>query len=413
MLDAHSTRLAGQIILTPRVSMLWLSVISALIGAAVIAFLFLGSYTRRVTVTGQLLPTSGVIRIQTPQPGLVLEKRVEEGQLVSKGEVLFVLTSDRPGVGSGNLQAEIGVQVNRRQQSMRDEIARNEAAANVEIGSLERRSTNLRAEGDAIAKQTAQQLERLRLAEEARARYQGLADKDFIPREQLYQKEAELSEQRSRLQALQRDALVAQRELTATLREIEGTRARFDNLNAQLQRSISSAAQELTEVESRRRVVIAAPESGRATLVTAEVGQAIDMARTLATLVPVDAQLQARLYAPSQTVGFVRPGDKVLLRYQAFPYQKFGQHEGTVVSVSNNAVPSTELAGFALPNLPPGRAGVFPHRGTQEPDRAGLRRAAGAGHRHAGRWRCAAGAAPALRVDAGTALQHHRKDVSA
>ena len=85
MLDAHSTRLAGQIILTPRVSMLWLSVISALIGAAVIAFLFLGSYTRRVTVTGQLLPTSGVIRIQTPQPGLVLEKRVEEGQLVSKG----------------------------------------------------------------------------------------------------------------------------------------------------------------------------------------------------------------------------------------------------------------------------------------------------------------------------------------
>lgn len=334
--------------------MFWLSVISALLGVALIAFLFQGSYTRRVTVTGQLLPTSGVIRIQTPQPGLVLEKRVEEGQLVAKGDVLFVLTSDRPGLDSGNLQVAIGNEVNQRLRSMQEEIERNRSAASLEIGSLERRASNLRAEGEAIAKLAAQQQDRLKLAEDARNRYRGLADKDYVPREQLYQKEAELSEQRSRLQTLQRDALVAQRELSTTLRETEATRARYDNLNAQLQRGISSAAQELTEVESRRRVVIAAPEAGRATLVTAEVGQAIDTARTLATLVPADAELQARLYAPSQTVGFVRPGDQVLLRYQAFPYQKFGQHEGTVVSVSNNAVPSTELVGFALPNVPPG-----------------------------------------------------------
>jgi membrane fusion protein len=50
-------------------------------------------------------------------------------------------------------------------------------------------------------------------------------------------------------------------------------------------------------------------------------------------------------------MGFIRKGDVVLLRYQSFPYQKFGQHEGVVESVSNNAVPSTELAGF-LPMTP-------------------------------------------------------------
>ncbi|XHH29478.1 hypothetical protein WIW49_00670 [Xanthomonas euroxanthea] len=37
-------------------------------------------------------------------------------------------------------------------------------------------------------------------------------------------------------------------------------------------------------------------------------------------------------------------GDRVLLRYQAFPYQKFGRHAGRVVEVSRSAVTSKELS---------------------------------------------------------------------
>ncbi len=47
------------------------------------------------------------------------------------------------------------------------------------------------------------------------------------------------------------------------------------------------------------------------------------------------SQLEAELYAPSRSVGFVGPGMPVLLRYQAFPYQKFGQFRGVVREVSN------------------------------------------------------------------------------
>ena len=51
-------------------------------------------------------------------------------------------------------------------------------------------------------------------------------------------------------------------------------------------------------------------------------------ASALASLVPAGAQLQAHLYAPSSAVGFVRAEQPVLLRYQAFPYQKFGHQHG-------------------------------------------------------------------------------------
>lgn len=354
MLKARSARSLGQIILTPHARTTWLVLIAAVLGVLVVLFLTYGTYTRRATVTGQLVPSAGVIRVHTPQTGVVVERKVNEGQIVRKGDVLFVLNSDRLGSGTREIQADIGQQVDERRRSLEAELARNKGVEAAEIGHLERRAGTLRAEQQSIERQMDQQRIRLKLAEDARKRYQGLADQDYIAREQLFQKEAELSEQQSRLQALERDVLVAQRELATTLREIENTRVRYANQNGVLERSVSSAQQELTEVEARRRVVITAPESGRATLVSGEAGQSVDTTRPLLNLVPSDSRLEVRLYAPSRTMGFIRPGDTVLLRYQSFPYQKFGQHEGVVASVSNNAVTSTELAGFQIPDVPPG-----------------------------------------------------------
>jgi membrane fusion protein len=354
VLKARSARSLGQIILTPHAKTTWLVLIAAVLGVLVVLFLTYGTYTRRATVTGQLVPSAGVIRVHTPQTGVVVERKVNEGQIVQKGDVLFVLNSDRLGSGTREIQADIGQQVDERRRSLEAELARNKGVEAAEIGHLERRAGTLRAEQQSIERQMDQQRIRLKLAEDARKRYQGLADQDYIARDQLFQKEAELSEQQSRLQALERDTLVAQRELATTMREIENTRVRYANQNGLLERGVSSAQQELTEVEARRRVVITAPESGRATLVSGEAGQSVDTTRPLLNLVPSDAKLEVRLYAPSRTMGFIRPGDTVLLRYQSFPYQKFGQHEGVVASVSNNAVTSTELAGFQIPDVPPG-----------------------------------------------------------
>ncbi|MES2510332.1 MAG: HlyD family secretion protein [Pseudomonadota bacterium] len=354
VLEARSTSAVGQIVLNPRLSMSWFAGISAVIGLTVVLFMTLGSYTRRSTVTGQLVPSAGVMRVFTPQPGVVIEKAVVEGQAVKKGDVLYVLSSDRLGTGSREIQLDIGAQVDERRRSLESEIARNRTVESGDVNLLERRVGILRAEAAAVQRQLEQQQIRLKIAEDARTRYQGLADQDYIPREQLFQKEAELSDQQSRMQQLQRESLTGQRELATAVREIEATRMRFANQNSLLQRSISSAQQELTEVEGRRRVVITAPEAGRATLVAGEVGQAVDTTRPLVNVVPEDGKLEARLYAPSRTIGFVRKGDKVLVRYQSYPFQKFGQYEGVVESVSNASVPATEQIGFTLPDTPVG-----------------------------------------------------------
>ena len=79
----------------------------------------------------------------------------------------------------------------------------------------------------------------------------------------------------------------------------------------------------------------------------------------IAVIVPAGAKLQAQLFGPSRAIGFVRPGDRVLLRYAAFPYQKFGQYEGSVASISRSAVSPSEL--------PQRLSGLTALYGTDEP----------------------------------------------
>jgi membrane fusion protein len=302
---------------------------------------------------------------------------------VNKGDVLYVLSSDRMGAGSRELQADIARQVGERKASLQLEIQRSQSLQAEELVALQRRADTLRGESQAIAAQLEQQKTRVQFAEDTRRRYQGLADQDFIAREELLQKDIDLTEQRSRLRGLEREALSVQRELVLLQQELDSARLRNANQVALLEREVSTTSQQLTEVESRRRVLITAPEAGQATLVTAEVGQMIDIDQPLATLVPAASELQARLYAPSSSIGFVQPGDVVLLRYQAFPYQKFGQHQGVVDTVSTSAVSTEELAGLPASGIPPGepvfaiqvrlRSGSVLANGQQRPLQSGMR----------------------------------------
>ena len=61
------------------------------------------------------------------------------------------------------------------------------------------------------------------------------------------------------------------------------------------------------------------------------------------TVVPDNASLQIELYAASQNAGFIRPGQRVALRFAAFPYQKFGVQYGTIREISRTTLTPSDL----------------------------------------------------------------------
>jgi membrane fusion protein len=197
-LEAHQPKWLGGIILIRPISYTVMAWFAA--GCAVLILLFLvwGSYTKRSTVVGQLLPDAGMVKVYTPQVGVIVQKLVSEGQEVNKGDPLFVLSSERQG-SQGAIQAAISAQVVGRRQSLVLELEKTRNMHREERLSLQKRIDGLDAEGKNLDNQIEVQKSKAQLAEEAASRYRKLLADEYISRDQLQQKETEFLDQRSRL----------------------------------------------------------------------------------------------------------------------------------------------------------------------------------------------------------------------
>lgn len=342
-LAARQSNWLGDIVLVRPVSFTVMTLVSLLLAAMVVSFFIYGSYTRRSTVPGQLVPASGQLKIHAPQYGVVLECFVEEGQLVEQGAQLLLISSER-SVDSGPVQAEISDQLQRQRLSLEEEFRKKKQLQVEARLSLDSKLQSLTKELDTMTEQIASQRQLVHLASNAAERYQGLMNKGYISMDQLQQRQAELLGQRRSLQGLVRESTVLKQQLVERQHERAGLAALHGNQLASIGRSLSSVKQALIESEAKRSLIIKAPRRGVITSILAQPGQVVDSSRTLMSLVPAEVNLQAELYAHSRAIGFIRTGDSVLMRYQAYPYQKFGQHHGKVTSVSKTTLSASELA---------------------------------------------------------------------
>lgn len=347
-LDALAPRQHGDVVLVPGQSSRWMAWSAWALLAGLLALLLLGSYTRRSTVSGVLMPAAGLIRLVAPQPGVVIEAPVREGQIVKKGDVLFVLSDDRAGSEGEGYQQDVAARITARRDSLQDDLRRVQRSEQDEAAQIGRRVESLRAEKDRAQRQLSQMEARVRSADEALQRYRALFAQGFVSRDELLARETSALELQGQLDGLRRELLSLDRQQSDARREADALRTRQAIQRGELERAVLQAGQEYTEVEARRRVVVRAPADGQVTLMRAQVGQSVAASRALAHLVPGSSALVARLYAPSRAVGFVRQGQPVLLRYDAFPYQKFGQQSARVLSVSGAAATAAELDEVAI-----------------------------------------------------------------
>ncbi len=348
-LDAQKPKSCGEILLVRPLSYRLLSLAALVCTLAIVALFTWGSYTKRSSVTGQLVPSAGLLRIYPPQTGIVGKKLVAEGQSVKAGDTLYLISSERQSSTLGSVFASVSEQLGARQESLTRELERTRQLQREEQEGLTRQVAALRSELEKIDSLLEGQRARVALAEETSGRYQSLLEQDYISREQRQQKREELLDQQTRLKSVEREQIALRRELGTRQESLDALRFKHENQLAQIERVISSTSQELSESEGRRMLAITAPIDGTATAVVAEVGQAVDGRRPLLSIVPAGSRLEAQLYAPSRAVGFVRPGAQVLMRYQAYPYQKFGHARGTVVSVARTALPGSEISSLLAP----------------------------------------------------------------
>ena len=311
------------------------------------AFLWTGEYARKARVTGFLAPDRGVIRLLAPQAATVLETHAREGQQVRQGDVLFVLAVGQSSA-AGDTQAAVASSLAARQHSLKGSSAEQAQLEAARLAALDRRIEAMQRELGPIGEEEALQRKREQLAEEALAQFKAFRADNFVSDAQVRTKSEELFGVKAQLIALERQRASHLREIAALQAERRELPLRARAAQGEIERDLAVVAQQSAENAARQRIVVRAPQDGTVSAVVAEAGQGVAASGAMASLIPADTRLQAQLFAPSSAIGFVRPDQTVMLRYQAFPYQKFGHQSGHVVQVSKAPLQPSELAGMPL-----------------------------------------------------------------
>ena len=325
---------------TPRVAVLAVGLVLAC--TSFLAFAAWAPYTRKAHVVGYLAPTRGLIKVFTPQAGTVLERRVVEGQAVRQGDVLLVVSSERSSASTRDAQAAVLGQLTERRESLRREQEKQAEIDGLSAAAIEQRIRGLTAEIEQGRLQIELQRARVANAEVTVRRHEGLVAANFVSEAALQQKKDELLDQRGQLANLNRTIAGLTRDLDAARTELATSRLKRANTAAQIDRQMSELTQQLTEADSRRAVVLTASADGTVTTILAEVGQTVNPGAPLLSILPQGAALEAELLVPTRAAGFIKPGQSVALRYQAFAYQRFGHHQGEVLRVGRSVIQPNE-----------------------------------------------------------------------
>jgi membrane fusion protein len=311
----------------------------------VLLTLVFGQHTKRERVPGSLQPANGVAWVVTEQAAVLQGLRAQEGQRVRAGDVLAELRQERftdGGSSSGLIESSL-----QSQRERIDEQAQGQAQAlQARLDALGQQA--LRHQEDARSLQTdiALQHEQIASARKLLDQMAPLLEERIVSQLQYEQQRQAVLDHTARLQSLQREMGSARSQLAQVREEQARLQAEHRVSQAGLARDRLSLQRESVQQRSQQITWLKAPVNGTVTGLQAGVGQTVQAGATLMSIVPDDSPLEAVLHVPSTAIGFVRTGQVVRIAYDAFPYQRFGQHQGVVRSVSQSDVP-----------LPPGARG--------------------------------------------------------
>lgn len=338
--------------------------------AALLAFVLWASFSqveKVVTAHGRLInPTPNVV-VQPLETSIIQKIEVRVGQVVKKGQILATLdptftqadeaqlrnrlrSLDTQAVGlRAELSGKSGVAATSGAGGNADDLLQaqlsNERQANytAQLTKMDQNLSRLQAGLETNRR------DQLVLAQRVKSLGEIEAMQEKLILEQ-YGAKLHLLEARDRRLEVEREMLLVRNketELTRELASAQAERAAFskgwrqkmmeDLLTATRDRD--GVNEQLQKADKRHQLVqITAPVDGVVLeIAKLSVGSIVKEAETFFTLVPLGAEMEAEVQIDSLDIGYIKQGDLVHLKLDAFPFQKHGALDARVRTISEDA----------------------------------------------------------------------------
>ena len=301
------------------------------------------SYPEVATVQGVIQPSGGVAAVIAQKSGLITKIYVREDAAVRKGEPLALIDTAQIDADNNTLQfteqktVEIQSRGIERQKQELEHIRTADHDRLLQVLSattndIKRIGERLRIQNQSVIAQ-----------ETSLSAIRAIAAKGFISKSEVQRREDDFRDRQQRSSELAQafDAKVAEaREVKEQLR---ASSSEQNIRQLSLQSSLISLARDRSNSRASESYLIRAPITGHLSSFTLVPGAAVRSGESVMEIAsPTHPEI--RVIIPPSSIAFIRPGQRVRVALDSYPFQRFGTITGTLANVSMS-VTDNRLAG--------------------------------------------------------------------
>lgn len=333
----------GSALLLPGVPPLGVTIVCLFFLFSFLFFVIVGDYTRRVAVSGEITTWPRPVNIYSGVQGFVVERFVTEGQIVKKNTPLYqidVSKSTRNGVVSTSHRADILNQIHQ----VDNIISGLKDSKKATLDALEKQKIQYTAALQRSTDILHHAEEGIRIMKQNMDNYRQYQSRKLVTKDQLTNQETIYYQQQNSLLGLNSQNEQNALQLTSLESQIRIQAAEFDNRIYQMTLQRYELQKELVNTDMESAVVIRALSDGKIDSLSVSTGQMVSPGDSLVQILPDTVKhYYLVLWAPNTVVPYISTGDKVNIRYEAFPAEKFGQFPGIIQSISRAPATTQEM----------------------------------------------------------------------
>ena len=330
-----------------------------------LAWAIFGKLDIIASAEGRLVPQSYVKIVQPADAGIVQDILVQEGQEVEAGQVLMRMDTKFTEADAKTIRNELrlkslilrradaelaGRPMTRRKEDPPELYGQVEnqyrahRQAYLDAVSQETESLNKARHDLRSAEETLSKLRQVvPVYQKSAAAYEKLAKDNFVSQlaaqekvRDKIEKEQDLKAQESNVASLKSTIAGSEKKLAQIS---SNYKSQLQNERVDTESQHQKLQQDWAKIEHKSNLLeLKAPQAGIIKdLATHTRGTVVSPGTVMMTLVPHDEPLQAEILVKNEDVGFVYPNQKTRIKLAAYPFQKYGMIEGTVIYVGADA----------------------------------------------------------------------------
>lgn len=331
-------KLYGEVIIASHMSftiIVWLIISIVIVG---FSYLLFSEYHRKEVVGGYLRPISGINKVYPVTSGVVDKIFVKEGQEVKKGQLLARIRMTQHLTSGLDLNDSIVHELQVQKKLLTSNLINQESLYKV---SKKKLASQIAATEIQIVQATNQlelMRQRLTLNESRLTNLSSLNKSNYISETDLQAQRDSYLTLKQQVSDMQSRLFNNQEQQSQLVLELELLPVQYLETISRIKSSLADVKQKISQADAQRSYDVVSHRDGYVSNVLIKSGMMTQINYPIMSILPLGGILEAVLFVPTRAYGFVKIGQLTRIRYQAFPYQRFGVYDGEIKEVSKSVV---------------------------------------------------------------------------